>query len=84
MYRLFEISIISIVQADFGVNAESVVRRRVKFVRFPICFEEFFLLLYLLYRFSSKTEGCLMHLHNEIPALLSFCVDVPKCRSCSD
>ena len=50
MYRLFEISVISIVRADFVVNAGSVVRRRVKFVGFPICSEEFFLLPYLRYR----------------------------------
>ena len=25
-----------------------------------------------------------MPLHNEIPALLPFCVDVAKCRSCSN
>ena len=40
MYRLFEISVISIIlQADFGVNVGSVVRRRVKFLGFPICSE---------------------------------------------
>ena len=33
--------------------------------------------------FSLKTKGCLMHLHNEIPALMPFCVNVAKCRSCS-
>ena len=44
MYRLFEISVISIVQSDFGVNVGSVVRKRVKFVGFPICSKEFFLL----------------------------------------
>ena len=36
MYRLFEISVIPIVQADFGVNVGSGVRRRIKFVGFPI------------------------------------------------
>ena len=54
MYRFFEISGISIVQADFGVNVGSVVRRRVKFVGFPICSEEFLLLSYLLYRSDQK------------------------------
>ena len=74
MYRLFEISVISIVQADFGVNVGTVVRRRIKFVGFPISSKEFFLLSYVALSFSSKTEGCLMHLHNEIPGLLPFCV----------
>ena len=54
MYRLFEISVISIVQADFGVNVGSVVRRRVKFVGLPICTKEFFLLSYLLYPSHEK------------------------------
>ena len=54
MYHLFEISGISIVQADFGVNVGSVVRRRVKFVGFPICTKEFLLLSYLLYRCHQK------------------------------
>ena len=83
MYHLFEISGISIVQADFGVNIGSVVRRRVKFVGCPMLQGVFPPFVFAL-SFSSKTERCLMHLHNEIPALLSFCVDVPKCRSCSD
>ena len=46
MYRLFEISVISIVQADFGVNVGSVVRAGVKFVGCLICPEEFYLLSY--------------------------------------
>ena len=54
MYRFFEISVISIVQADFGVNVGSVVRRHVKFVGFPICSEEFVLLSYVLYRSHQK------------------------------
>ena len=54
MYRLFETSVISIVEADLGVNVGSVVRRRVKFVGFPICTKEFFLLSYLLYRCHQK------------------------------
>ena len=54
MYRLFEISVISIVQADLGVNVGSVVRRCVKFVGFPICSEEFLRLSYLLYRSDQK------------------------------
>ena len=74
MYRLFEISVISIVQVAFGVNVGSVVRARVKFVGCPICSKEFFLLSYVALSLSSKTEGCLMHLHNEIPGLLPFCV----------
>ena len=54
MYRLFDISVISIVQADLGVNVATVVRARVKFVGFAICPEEFFLLSYLLYRSHQK------------------------------
>ena len=54
MYWCFEISVISIVQADFGVNVGTVVTVRVKFVGFPICSEEFFLLSYLRYRSHQK------------------------------
>ena len=41
MYCLFEISVISIVQADFGVDVGTVVTACVKFVGFPIWPEEF-------------------------------------------
>ena len=85
MYRLFEISVISIMQAAFVVNVGTVVRARVKFVGFPVCSEEFFLISHFALSFSSKTEGCVVHLHNEISGLLPFCVfEVAKCRSCSN